>query len=263
MRAAKLGALIAAAALLLAAPARAEVWLERMTWPEVAAALEAGARSVIIPTGGTEQNGRHLALGKHNVIVAHTAEKIATALGDTLIAPVIAYVPEGDPKTRDGHMGFAGTISLSKESFEALLTDAALSLETHGFTEVILLGDSGGNIAPMQAVAEALNGRWFGRRARVIALERYYAANGQREWLKEQGLSDEQIGPHAGIRDTSEALALDPGLIRQKAMGPQDFARDGGTGNSALASPQIGREMLHLKIEAALAEIRAAREVAN
>src|SRR3954447_26850713 len=93
-------------------PATNSVFLEDLTWDEVRDSIAAGKTTVIIPTGGTEQNGPHMALGKHNVRVAANAEAIARKLGNTLVAPVMAYVPEGgiDPPT--GHMRFAGTISL-------------------------------------------------------------------------------------------------------------------------------------------------------
>jgi creatinine amidohydrolase/Fe(II)-dependent formamide hydrolase-like protein len=38
------------------------------------------------PTGGTEQNGPHMALGKHNVHVAANADAIARRLGNALKA---------------------------------------------------------------------------------------------------------------------------------------------------------------------------------
>jgi len=72
------------------------VFLEELTWPEVRDAIQAGKTTVLIATGGTEQNGPHMVLGKHNFIVKHTAEQIARRLGDALVAPVVAYVPEGN-----------------------------------------------------------------------------------------------------------------------------------------------------------------------
>lgn len=90
-----------------------EVRIEHMTWVEVQAALDAGTTTVIIPTGGTKQNGPHMVLGKHNFIVAETARRVVLELGDALVvAPVLAYVPEGDPAKKQGHMAFAGTISV-------------------------------------------------------------------------------------------------------------------------------------------------------
>src|SRR5271155_5884328 len=70
-------------------------YLEDLTWPEVKERMEQGTDTIIIPTGGTEQNGPHIAIGKHNWIVRYTSGEIAKQLGNALAAPVIAYVPEG------------------------------------------------------------------------------------------------------------------------------------------------------------------------
>ena len=43
------------------------VFLEELTWPELRALVDAGTTTIILPIGGTEQNGPHMALGKHNV----------------------------------------------------------------------------------------------------------------------------------------------------------------------------------------------------
>src|SRR5713226_10447068 len=84
---------------LAAAGASAEtpdtVFLEELTWTEVREAIQSGKTTIILPTGGTEQNGPHMALGKHNARVKVLSQQIARALGDALVAPVLAYVPEG------------------------------------------------------------------------------------------------------------------------------------------------------------------------
>ena len=72
------------------------VFVEEMTWMEVRDALRAGKTTVIVPTGGVEQNGPYLATGKHNYILRATTEAIARKLGNALVAPIIAFVPEGD-----------------------------------------------------------------------------------------------------------------------------------------------------------------------
>ena len=72
------------------------VFLEELTWTEVRDAVAAGTTTIIIPTGGTEQNGPHMVLGKHNYLVRHKAGESARRLGDALVAPVMAYVPEGN-----------------------------------------------------------------------------------------------------------------------------------------------------------------------
>ena len=113
----------------------AELETEHMTWTEIRDAVAAGKTTVIIPTGGTEQNGPHMITGKHNIIVAETARRIAAKLGDALVAPVLAYVPEGDIAKREGHMAYPGTISLPPETFGAVLWSAAESFKAHGLKQ--------------------------------------------------------------------------------------------------------------------------------
>src|ERR1043165_9175445 len=83
---------IAGAAL---AQAPASVFLEELTWTEVRDQVKAGTTTIIVPLGGTEQNGPAMVLGKHNVRVKLLSAKIAAGLGHALVAPVNAYVPEG------------------------------------------------------------------------------------------------------------------------------------------------------------------------
>jgi creatinine amidohydrolase len=129
------------------------VFIEKLTWEEVRDAIAAGKTTIIVPTGGTEQNGPHMALGKHNVRIAANAENIARRLGNALVAPVVAYTPEGgiDPPT--GHMRFPGTISIPDPVFRQVLEYIARSLKQHGFRDVVFIGDSGPNQAGQIAVA--------------------------------------------------------------------------------------------------------------
>src|SRR6188474_1244688 len=149
-----------AAAQTAAVPQPGSVFLEDLTWVEVRDAIAAGKTTVIIPTGGTEQNGPHMALGKHNYLVHYKAEQIAKQLGNALVAPVVAYVPEGDIDPPTGHMRFAGTITTPQDVFVKVLEYAARSFKQHGFLDVVLIGDSGGNQAGQQAAAAALNKEW-------------------------------------------------------------------------------------------------------
>src|SRR4029077_19325121 len=170
--------LVAIALLCIAGTASAQapdtVLLEQLTWDEVRDALAAGKTTIIIPTGGTEQNGPHMAIGKHNVRVTANAETIARRLGNALVAPVIAYVPEGgiDPPT--GHMRFPGTISIPDPIFRQVLEYAARSLKQHGFRDIVFIGDSGPNQPGQEAVAAILNAEWAGSNVRVHAITGYY-----------------------------------------------------------------------------------------
>lgn len=150
------------------------VFIEEMTWMEVRDALAEGKTTAIVATGGVEQNGPYVASGKHNFVLQATTEAIARELGDALVAPIVKFVPEGSIDPPSGHMRYHATISVRQETFEALLTDIVASLEAHGFQDIVLIGDSGGNVRGMQNVAAALNRAWADREARVHFIPEYY-----------------------------------------------------------------------------------------
>jgi creatinine amidohydrolase/Fe(II)-dependent formamide hydrolase-like protein/sterol desaturase/sphingolipid hydroxylase (fatty acid hydroxylase superfamily) len=239
--------------------APASIYLEDMTWQEVRDAIQAGSTTVIVPTGGTEQNGPHVILGKHNYIVKYTAGKIAEKLGYALVAPVVTYVPEGTILPPDGHMRFPGTISVAEATFEAVLESTAASLKQHGFKMIALVGDSGGNQAAQQRVAEKLTSLWRESGVRVIQVSDYYQNNSQIAYLANQGFSAPQIGGHAGIRDTSELMFVRAEGVRgrfKEDHSGADFALVGADGDAGKASPALGRILLDLKIDAAVRQIR-------
>ena len=136
------------------------VFLEELTWLEVRDAMRAGKDTVIIATGGIEQNGPYVAMGKHNYVLQGACEGIARELGNALCAPIVELVPEGGIDEPTGHMRYPGTISLREETFHAVLDDVASSLQAHGFENIVFIGDSGGNQDGMAVVADRLNERW-------------------------------------------------------------------------------------------------------
>ena len=248
--------------LLIAAPAFAAapsdtVFIEEMTWTEVRDALKSGKTTIIFPTGGTEQNGPHMVLGKHNFIVKYASEQIARRLRNALVAPVLAYVPEGNIEPPTGHMQYPGTITLPDEYFMKVTEYAARSFKAHGFRDIVLIGDSGPNQKGLQAVAVSLNREWAKSGVRVHYIPDYYDENGFRAWLRSQGETLEAIGTHAGISDTSQLMALNPSWIRaDKLSSGRDRSPTGVSGNPARASVAYGRKGLELKIEAAVSQIR-------
>src|SRR5215213_9943127 len=152
-------ALMAAFALVamrVAAAPVPSVYLEELTWTELRDGIRAGKTTVIVPVGGTEQSGPHIVLGKHNVREKVLAGRIAASLGNALVAPVIAYVPEGAIDPPAGHMRFAGTISIPEGAFEATLEGAARSFRQAGFRDIVLIGDHGGYQKSLVKVAAKL-----------------------------------------------------------------------------------------------------------
>jgi len=244
---------------------RARIKLEEMTWTEVRDRVAAGWTTVIVPTGGTEQNGPHATLGKHNRIVNYTSGQVARRLGKTLVAPVMAYVPEGDVEPPTGHMAKHGTLTLDEETFERVLEQTARSLERHGFRTICFLGDSLGNQGAQERVAGRLNAEWRQKGVQVIHVGDYYAANGQTQWLMKQGETEAAIGGHAGIRDTSELMYVDETSVRwEKRLpnGGSDFETSGVDGDPTRATRQRGKILLELKIKAAIRQIQGAAKLA-
>ncbi len=233
------------------------VFIDELTWTEVRDALAAGKTTAIVATAGTEQNGPHMVLGKHKFIIRHASDKIARELGNALVAPVITHVPEGglDPPT--GHMRYAGAITLPNVYFMKVVEYTARSLKVHGFTDIVFIGDSGGNQRGMEEVAAALNDEWRGGVTQVHFVPEYYSANGFREWLESQGEKSEAIGRHAGITDTSQLMAVAPEHIRMDARAPSGgFEGSGVSGDPSRASVAYGKKGIELKVETAVREIR-------
>jgi creatinine amidohydrolase len=166
------------------------IWLEEMTWMDVRDAMKAGKTTVIVSTGGIEPNGPWLALGKHNYVLKANCDAIARKLGNALCAPIVPFVPEGSLDPKSGHMTTVGTISMREETFQALLTDITQSFKMHGFQNVILIGDSGGNVTGMKTVADKLNAQWNGSPV-VAHIPEYYDYASVAKLLTELGVTKE------------------------------------------------------------------------
>jgi creatinine amidohydrolase len=239
------------------------VFLEELTWTEVRDAIRSGKTTVLLPTGGTEQNGPHMALGKHNVRVRVLSERIARALGNALVAPVLAYVPEGRINPPTGHMRFPGTITVPDETFEKTLEWAARSFRLHGFRDVVLLGDHGASQTGQRSVAARLNREWAATRVRVHAVAEYYRA-GESDFpqlLRARGYREEELGRHAGLTDTALMLAIDPRLVRDGLTRGGGLAEaDGIDGDPRRASAELGRLGVELIVSRTVEAIRRSIE---
>ena len=195
-------------------PAPDTVWLEEMTWMDVRDALASGKTTAIVPTGGMEPNGPWLVTGKHNYVLHANCDAVARTLGNAICTPIMKFVPEGTIEPPSGHMRSPGTISVREETFRAMLTDIAHSLKTHGFRNIIFIGDSGGNQAGQRAVAETLNAEWNGGPV-VAHVQEYYDYAGARRYMAYRGLVE---GDGDGLHD-DPIIALnmfvdDPSSVR-------------------------------------------------
>jgi len=244
------------------------VFLEEMTAGEIAAAIRDGFTSVIVATGGLEQNGPNVATGKHNYVLRVTTDAIARKHGKMLVSSIVQFVPEGEIDPPTGHMNFPGTISLRQETFEALLTDICRSLRQHDFQNIFLLGDSGGNQQGMRNVATALNSEWQGDSARVHYIQEYYSEDmWSFDFLKQLGytqLPDEATAfrnrIHTDLHYESIMAVIDPQLVRaQIRLSSGKYEVHGVEIESESELIELGKKLTEYRAEIT---VRAMREAA-
>jgi creatinine amidohydrolase len=244
------------------------VFLEEMTAGEIAAAIRDGFTSVIVATGGLEQNGPNVATGKHNYVLRVTTDAIARKHGKMLVSSIVQFVPEGEIDPPTGHMNFPGTISLRQETFEAVLTDICRSLRQHDFQNIFLFGDSGGNQEGMRNVATALNSEWQGDSTRVHYIQEYYSEDmWSFDFLKQLGytqLPDEATASrnriHTDLHYESIMAVIDPQLVRaQIRLSSGKYEVHGVEIESESELIELGKKLTEYRAEIT---VRAMREAA-
>ncbi|MSR60403.1 MAG: creatininase family protein [Planctomycetaceae bacterium] len=235
------------------------VFIEELTWMEVRDAMRSGKKSVLVATGGVEQNGPYLAAGKHNYILKATTEAIARKLGNMLVAPIVPFVPEGDIDPPGLHMKYPSTISVTEETYRSLLVDICASLKTHGFEQIVLIGDSGGNQDGMKAVAAALNEKWSGSKTRVHFIPEYYDYPGVEKYLEAQGIKQTPEGLHDDLGTTAQMMAVDPATVRMKQrIAAGKFSINGVSLAPAEKTIALGKKIVEYRAGLSVEKIRQA-----
>jgi creatinine amidohydrolase len=252
-----------AALVLSAAPilAQRSVYIEDLTWPEVQQAIQAGKTNAIIYIGSTEQNGPHMAIGKHNFVARWVAGAIAIKLGDALVYPTLPFAPTGDAVKRTAHMRFPGSVTLTAQTYRSVVHDVALSALDGGFRNIFIMGDHGDGQDVLGSVARDLDLQWKPKGARVFYVPDLYFKEKQQAhaYAASHGLPTHDV--HAGTDDTSELMALDGEhrWIRADKLAPSsgpESAHTGVDGDPSKASPQLGDIFLQYKVDDAVAQIR-------
>ncbi|WP_309670270.1 creatininase family protein [Gemmatimonas sp.] len=129
------------------------VWLEELTQPEFRDMIKDGYTTVLIMTGGVENNDGNLQMNKHNINIKLLGEMMARKMGKTLLAPLVTLEPgNAGPNIQPGRAG----PMLSQATYAALLFDMGNFLRSMGFKEIYYMGDSGGNGRGMQTAADSL-----------------------------------------------------------------------------------------------------------
>ena len=200
--------------------------LFEMTRPEVEQAIASGVDTVIVPLGSTEQHGLHLPLGTDAILGEALGDRVVRALGNALLAPVL---PIGCSRH---HMDFAGSLTLSQETFIQMVADLCRSLAHHGFVHIVLIPTHGGNFAPLAKAVKAIRPELSG-----VNLIAYTDLMGFMDEIfrvgKDRPLPPEQAGAHSGEFETSLMLTVRPDLV---AM---DVAQPGYVGDQLSIAPVV------------------------
>ena len=236
------------------------VWIHELTFLEVRDAQRAGKTTIIIPTGGIEQNGPYQVTGKHDHLNRVHCDAIARKLGTALCAPIIHFVPQGDIDPPSGMMLYPGSIGVSEATYRALLTDVANSFRVTGFEHVVLLGDSGGNQRGMKEVASELAPKWAGTKSRIHYIPEYY------DWREATEFATKTLGwkqGNDGFHDDAVTSAMmmidDPNSVRIN----QRVAKGKATINGIALTPvdkvvAAARQIVNYRVEKTAAAIRKA-----
>jgi creatinine amidohydrolase/Fe(II)-dependent formamide hydrolase-like protein len=249
------------------------VWLEELTQPEFRDKLKEGYTTVIVLTGGVENNDGNLSMNKHNINNRLLGEMIARKLGKTLVAPLVTLEPGN--AGANVQPGRAGPM-LSQATFTAVLFDMGNFLRSMGFKEVFYLGDSGGNSRGMQAAADSLTKLYADSPERVTFkhIPEYYNHTSvvqpyiQNELKIPEGI---KIGASSGTSGLHEELGIDatmaladPQSIRFEQRVKAGQAEINGIKFESLAWLQdLGRKVAALRVKTTVDAIAAYRASAG
>jgi creatinine amidohydrolase len=160
---------------------------------------------VLLPTGATEQHGPHLPTGTDTYAIEHIVRSAAARTADRVPVLVAPTLPFG---CSPHHLQFGGTMSLSSQTYYAIIRDLVESLITAGFNRVLVINGHGGNHELIQLVV------------RDLALEYPVNLGAASYWqmsmpeLLETGSPALGRTPgHAGNFETSLIMALQPDLV--------------------------------------------------
>ena len=192
-----------------------ELFIERLTWTDVEAALGRGMRRAIVCAASTEQHGPHLPEATDALLGEAYAEGLARRLGDALVAPIVR------PACSEHHMAFPGSLTIPETLLMDLLDAYLASLRRHGFERFVVMSSHGGNFPVLV--------EWERTRSPqdTVVLTDFHVFDAGFEAIRRFGRTD-TAGPHAEVLETSMMLHLHPELVHMER------AASGFTGESTL-----------------------------
>jgi creatinine amidohydrolase len=173
-----------------------------LTWKQ-ADALPRDRTLLVLPTAAIEQHGHHLPLATdtliNNLLLGKALERIPAGL------PIYALPPVCYGKSNE-HIGFAGTLSVSAQTFLAVVRDLGASIAGAGFQKLVLYNTHGGNTSLVDVLARDLRAE-FGLRTFSL----FGSGGAQFEGVSAQ---EKTYGFHAGEIETAFLLYAEPDLVR-------------------------------------------------
>lgn len=189
------------------------IQIEQLRSPEIGERIKSGWTTAVFACGAVEQHGPHLPLFMDAEHGTHLAIAVAEKLGKTLVAPTIRI------GCSDHHMAFAGSLTLRKSTFEAIVTDYVTSLAHHGFKKICIIPSHGGNFRPLEEMLPHLQVAAPGVSIKVFTqLEKMVEV--WKKVVEEYSGMGSRVGGHADIAETSIMLHMHPELVRMDLAEP-------------------------------------------
>jgi creatinine amidohydrolase len=226
----------------------------RLTWDRVKDRLQAGAAAILPIGAGSKQHGLHMPMATDQLYAEYFARALAGSI-DALIWPTLTY------GAYPAFVAYAGSVSLSNRTFQAVVTEIADALLGFGARRLVILDTGLSTIAPVAAAVSASRDPSLIRHVKLFAGPRFEKVAAE--------IRQQPYGSHADEIETSLMLAIAPGLVdmaRATAMpfpaagpargplSPDDpsagnYAPSGSFGDPTLASTAKGSRLLGAMLE--------------
>jgi creatinine amidohydrolase len=184
-----------------------------LTWKQVDA-LPRESTLLVLPTAAIEQHGLHLPLATDTLINNLLLGKALAQIQPEL--PIYALPPVCYGKSNE-HIGFPGTLSVSAQTFLAVVRDLGASIVASGFKKVVLYNTHGGNTSLVDVLARDLRAE-FGLRTFSL----FGSPGAEFEGVSKQ---ERTYGFHAGEIETAFLLHGTPELVHPEEYTANYIAR--------------------------------------
>ena len=219
-----------------------------LTWDKIKQRLAEGAGAILPIGAGAKQHGLHMPMATDQLFAAHFSRALAERV-DALIWPTLTY------GAYPAFVAYAGSVSLSNQTFQAVVAEIADALVGFGAKRVLILDTGLSTIAPVAAAIGVSREPSRVRHLKVFTGPRFEATV--------HALKQQPYGSHADEMETSLMLAIAPELVDMAraeaspfspggpspgALSPDDpaspnYAPSGSFGDPTLASAEKGERL--------------------